>query len=227
MRRRLQLVLLLFVAAGVCHAGDLIDGIVVTVNNVPILRSDVDDEVRFEAFVNGRPSSQIAASDRKAALERLIDQELLRQQMGKTFVHATPDEIAARLRDIREQIPGAQSDAGCHEVLRRYGLTEAQVTDRLATQIEITHFLDARLRADLRIERAKAEAYYRDTLLPQLQESGAPAVALADVYSRIEEVLRQQRVDDLLSTWLRDLRERSRIQYTSKEAPKDASATAR
>ncbi len=228
MHRGLQLVLLLTFAASVCRAGDRIDGIVATVNNVAILQSDVDEAVRYEALLNGRALNQITAEDSRLALERLIDQELLREQMGTTSVHAGADDVDNRLRDLRAQIPGAQSDDGWRQTLARYGLAEAQVSEHLTEQIKIMRFVDARLQAELRIDRAGVEKYYQETLLPELQKSGAPSVPLADVYSRIEEVLRQQKLDDMLSAWLRDLRQRSRIHYSS-EPPgrKDTSATAR
>src|SRR5579872_2916802 len=63
------------------RAGDILDRIVATVNNHIILQSEWQDAVRYEAFLSGRPLDQVDGGDRKAALDRLIDQELLREQM--------------------------------------------------------------------------------------------------------------------------------------------------
>lgn len=75
-------VALLLVASGFpASAGDIIDRIVATVNRSIILQSDWEDAVRYEAFIGGRPLDHVTNEDRKAALDRLIDQELLREQV--------------------------------------------------------------------------------------------------------------------------------------------------
>ncbi|HEV2732314.1 MAG TPA: hypothetical protein VGV15_19960, partial [Terriglobales bacterium] len=76
-------VLILAVAAfGLpARAADVLDRIVATVNGHIILQSDWEDEINYEMFVNGRVLSSLTRADRKASLDRLIDQELLREQI--------------------------------------------------------------------------------------------------------------------------------------------------
>src|SRR5207249_9164497 len=62
-------------------ATDIVDRIVATVNGHIILQSDWEDEIRYEAFINGRTLSSLTPATRKASLDRLIDQELLREQI--------------------------------------------------------------------------------------------------------------------------------------------------
>src|ERR1700676_1151102 len=114
------------------QAGDVLDRIVATVNNHVILQSEWQDAVRYEAFVAGRPLDQLQASDRKAALDRLIDQELLREQMRSSgFPHANSEEVEKRIQEIRKQYAGAESDAGWQAALARYGLTENDLRRRV------------------------------------------------------------------------------------------------
>src|SRR5580700_11175452 len=90
------------------RAGDVLDRIVATVNNHVILQSEWQDAIRYEAFAAGRPLDQLQAGDRKAALDHLIDQELLREQMRASgFPHASGEEIEKRIQEIRQQYPGA------------------------------------------------------------------------------------------------------------------------
>ena len=80
--RRIPHLALLILLTGTClrlSAADIIDRIVATVNGHVILQSDWDDAVRFEALVDARPLAQITDQDRSRALDRLIDQELLRE----------------------------------------------------------------------------------------------------------------------------------------------------
>ena len=71
---------LLMLAAPLLRAGELLDRIVATVNGHAILLSDWQDEVRYEAFIAGRKLQAVTAQDKKAALDRLTDRELLREQ---------------------------------------------------------------------------------------------------------------------------------------------------
>lgn len=226
MRRALQLAIVLLLMAAV-SSSEVIDRIVATVNNEPILQSDWDIAVRYEAFVDQRPLDLGPAAAR-AALERLIDQELLQQQI-RTF-HLQPisaDEVRQRVREIRQQTPGAATDAGWQAALERYGLSEAELGARVAHQLEITHFVDVRLRPTVRLDRASIEAYYRDKLLPELKQKGAGEVPLAQVTRQIEEVLSQERMDTMLSEWLRDLRQQSEIKINQPAPPASSGQEAR
>ena len=62
---------------------EVIDRVVATVNGHPILQSDVDETVRFDALLDDKPVSGISGADVEATLQHLTDQELLRQQMGE------------------------------------------------------------------------------------------------------------------------------------------------
>jgi hypothetical protein len=82
------------------RAGDVLDRIVATVNRQIILQSEWRDAVRFEAFVGGRVLDQVQATDRKAALDHLIDQELLLEQMRTSgFPHASGEDVKANPGD--------------------------------------------------------------------------------------------------------------------------------
>src|SRR5208283_1979144 len=57
-------------------AGEVLDGVVATVNHKPIFRSDWDEAVCFELFMQRKPVTQVTEADRLAALQRLIDRQL-------------------------------------------------------------------------------------------------------------------------------------------------------
>src|SRR5271168_2042127 len=101
------------------RAGDVLDRIVATVNNHIILQSEWQDAVRYEAFVAGRPLDQVQPGDRKAALDHLIDQELLREQMRSSgFPHASGEEVEKNVQEIRKRYP-ANGEAGWEAALKR------------------------------------------------------------------------------------------------------------
>ena len=67
------MVFLLPTAATPTLAGEVLDGVVATVNHKPIFRSDWDEAVCFELFMQQKPVSQVTEADRTTALQRLID----------------------------------------------------------------------------------------------------------------------------------------------------------
>src|SRR5271169_3677146 len=94
-------------------AGDVLDRIVATVNTHIILQSEWQDAIRYEAFVGGRSLGQVQAADRKAALDHLIDQELLREQMRSSgFPHASDGEVEKSIQQIRKQYASPENETG-------------------------------------------------------------------------------------------------------------------
>jgi hypothetical protein len=154
----------------------------------------------------------IRDDERGPALQRLIDQELLRQQMGVGRFRVQPAAVEQRLQQIRKLYPGAENDQAWHALLLRYGLNEQDLHDYLVGQLRILRFVDLRLRPAVRVDGRSIEAYYRDNFLPELRRRGASEdVPLSQVSASIEEVLLQQQLDSALSSWLQNLRQQSTI----------------
>jgi len=211
--------LLAAAVAAPARAGDVIDRIVATVNGHIILQSDWEDALRYEALSNGRPLEGTTAADRKAALDRLIDQELLREQMRSEDFHHVPEEtVQRRLLEIRKQYAEAETQEGWDAVLGRYGLSEASVKQDVISTLDLARLVDSRLRPDVDIDSKSIESYYNQELLPPLRESGAKEPSLADVSPKIKELLTQQKVNELLTAWLQNLRSGSEIRTEDSSA---------
>ena len=221
MRRALQIAVVCVACAGLLR-GEIVDRIVATVNGQPILQSDWDIAMRCEAFLDQRPL-QFTPEAARTALDRLVDQELLRQQIRSFQLPPVgEDRLRSRLEEIRRQIPGAASDAGWQAALHRYGLTQSEVEERIADQMEILRFIEIRLRPTVHVDRRSIEAYYNDTLRPQLEAKGAQPAPLAEVSAKIEEILSQQILDSLLADLLRDLRQQGEIHIDGAALPPPA-----
>src|SRR3954465_12586107 len=96
------------IAISSSRAGEVIDRIVATVNGHIILQSDWDEALCYEALLSGRALSFFSDDDRRAVLDRLIDQELLDEQMkSASFQHASESDAAAEVADARKLHPDA------------------------------------------------------------------------------------------------------------------------
>jgi peptidyl-prolyl cis-trans isomerase SurA len=213
------------------YAGDVIDRIVATVNGRIILQSDLDEALCYEALLSGRPLSQFTDEDRRNVLDRLIDQELLAEQMKSSlFRHASDDEAEASVAAARKQYSSpnnapddaADNDKEWQAVLARFGLTEKDVVDHVRRQIDLMRLVDARLRPTVQIDSKSIEAYYREKFVPELKQSGAGDVPLAQVSGKIRELLTQEKVNELMVTWLQSLRAESKVSLPgAAESPQD------
>ncbi len=148
-------------------SAEVIDRIIATVNGHIILQSDWDEALCYEALLTNRNLGQFTDDDRRAVLDRLIDQELLREQMKSAdFPHATDAEVAARVADARKQYPQAASPEAWQALLAQYHLTEKDLFAHVRQQIDVMRLVDARLRPAVQIDSKSIEAYYRDQFVP-------------------------------------------------------------
>lgn len=208
---RLQLAILLL--AITASSGQVVDRMVAVVNKRVILESELDQATRVEFLLQGKPLDAITPADGMAVLDHLIDRSLLDQQiMHPDMLEPTPEELAARVKEIREQAPGTASDEGWKTVLTRYGLTQQDVEDTLTSQVRILRFVDLRFRGLVRVDKNQINTYYQEKLLPQLRNQGAAEPALAEVSDKIEKILVEQSIDEMLNRWLETLRAQSHIE---------------
>jgi hypothetical protein len=204
--------LVFLVTTFAASTGEVIDGIVATVNGHIILLSDWEDSLCYEAFSSGRPVDRMTADDRKSALDHLIDQELLREQLKDSDIqHASPEEVAQRVVEIRKQYAEAETELGWHRLLDSYRLNEESLRSRVAAELDLMRLVDARLRPSVTVDSKSIESYYNQELLPQLRQSGGQNVPLVDVTAKIRELLTQKKISQLLTAWLQDLRAGSEI----------------
>jgi peptidyl-prolyl cis-trans isomerase SurA len=208
--------------AAALPAPEVIDRIVATVNGRVILQSDWDEALCYEALVTNRPLDHLTDDDRRAVLDRLIDQELLREQMKSAdFRHATDAEVQARIAEARKQYPQAATDEGWQALLARYHITEKDLFSRVQQQIDVMRLVDARLRPAVQIDSKSIEAYYRDQFVPKLKESGAADVPLANVSAKIRELLTEQKVSEMLVSWLQTLRSEGDVRFPDRNPTND------
>ena len=111
--------------------------------------------------------------------------------------------------------PEAATAEGWQALLARYGITEKSLTDHVEQQIDLMRLVDAHLRPAVQIDSKSIEAYYRDKFVPQLRQSGSGDVPLADVSGQIREILTQEKVSELMASWLQSLRAESKVSLPS------------
>ena len=198
------------IVATSANAGERLDGIAATVNGHPIMESEVQEELAYECLMGQQNCGSAGAAQRQSALDHLINQQLIAQQMQQT--HFPRQTISApQLPELRAQLVATKSgDVAWRQLLQRYGLSEDVIAQRLTFQADTLRFTDNHFRSTVRISPQAIERYYREQFVPRLGGRSVPE--LAAVEAKIRELLTQQAITEQANAWLESLRQHSRIE---------------
>jgi hypothetical protein len=190
-------------------AGTVLDRVVAVVNGDVILDSDVDEERRFEMI---QPYRGLGEFSRERAVQRLIDRALILQQAElQPEVEVSDKELDDQLARLRKDIPACkeyhcETDTGWQKYLGDHGFTEPEFRDRWRKRMELLRFIEVRFRNGIHITDDQIKEYYEKTMLPEYARQKVAPPKLEAVSQRIEEVMLQQQVGNLLRDWLSSLR---------------------
>jgi len=195
--------------AALSAQGIVLDRVVAVVNGDVILESDVDEERRFEMI---QPYRGLGEFSRERAVQRLIDRALILQQAAlQSEVEVSDKELDDQLTGLRKDIPACkeyhcETDAGWQKYLGEHGFTEAEFRDRWRKRMELLRFIEVRFRNGIHITDDEIKDYYEKTMLPEYARQKVTPPKLEVVSQRIQEVMLQQQVGNLLRDWLASLR---------------------
>lgn len=212
MRRTWFLFALVLAVGGAASPGETIDRVVAVVNGRAILLSEWDGVARQEALLDHKPLESLSNDSRRATLNRMIDQQLMLGEMENSSApKSSAQDVAAKVREIRQEYPEVSDDAAWSATLRRYGVSIQELETAVAAELDGLRLIDLRLRSSAQPTAREIESYYHSTYEPAMREKKAQAAPLSDVTSQIREILTQQRLGDLTTTWLQELRAQADI----------------
>jgi peptidyl-prolyl cis-trans isomerase SurA len=189
--------------------GVALDSIVAVVNDDVILESDVDEEQRLMEF---QPLHDSSRNTREEIINRLIDRTLILQQSRLQLENEVTDqEVDEQLNALRKQIPACkqyncETEAGWKKYIADQGFTLEELRMRWRERMEVLQFIEERFRSGITISDDQVREYYEKTLLPQYAQQNATAPKLETISKRVQEILLQQQVGNLLADWLKSLR---------------------
>ena len=220
--RKLCSIIVLAMIASRAHGGEVLDQIVVTVNGNALLQSDWDGELHYESLMASRPVDEVAPKDREGALNRIIDQELLREQMSPSDLKpVSAAEVEAQLDLLKTQYQREHEGQSWSASLDRYGISEAEIRAHVQAELNQLRAIDLRLRPSVQVDNSALETYYKQKVVPQA--AGKQPMTFAEAQPKIREILVQEQMNQLLDSWLESLRSQAKIQRFAS----DSSAPAR
>lgn len=193
MRNESKTVILLLMSVVLPVNAAVADRVAVVVGTDVITQTEVDEEARVTQFLNREPLD-LSPDARKAAAERLINQQLIRGEMSiSRFPEPSEKETQDMLRNFRQQ--HYPNESQFRTALQKYGLTEDDLKAHLQWQLAAMRFTDQRFRS----------------------VANAPAPAPETSADRIAPGAPPRSVDEAMDQWLSEARSRTRIEF-KKEA---------
>ena len=189
----------------------VIDRIAVIVGKHVIKTSDIDRDLRVAAFLNREPLRLTSDTKRKAA-ERLVDQEIIRQEVATgAYRRATDADADALTNQIRKDRWGG-SEARFRAALSQYGLSEAALHEQLLWQLTVLRFIDQRFRPGVLVTDEEVRQYY-DTHISELRRENPGNSSFEALAPKIRAVLEGERINQEFEAWLQQARKRNHIEY--------------
>jgi peptidyl-prolyl cis-trans isomerase SurA len=184
-------------------AGDrVVDRVVAVVDEDPILLSNLEEVIGL-GLAQRKPDESDEAF-RSRVLDGLVDERLRFHEVDRFgFAQVPVNEIEARVAEIRSRYP---SDEEFAARLRQVGLTDDELRQLVARQLEVLTYVDERLGAKVFVSLDDVRDYYRTTLVPKLKGDKQPVPELDDVREQIRALLKQQRLNDEIDRWTEKLR---------------------
>jgi hypothetical protein len=189
-------------------SGAVVDRVAVVVGSHVITESEVLEEARVTQFLNSEPVN-LTPEARRAAAERLVDQQLIRSEM-EIGGYEMPDEsqAVATLAKIRSE--RSRSPSEFRADLEKYGLTEAQLLEHLRWQIAAIGFTEVRF-SPLAPQTDSGTEGAADRTADRAGDRSAPAGAEAAAKNGGAGF--KATVDEVMEDWLQRTRSETRIRF--------------
>ncbi len=189
----------------------VLDRVAIAVGRRAIKASDIERDLRLTAFLNGAALT-INAGAKRGAAERLIDQQLIRNEIATgQYPRASESDAKALLEQIRTSRFGG-SDARLKAALTRYGITEGQLQDQLSWQLTVLRFIDNRFRPGVNVSDEDLHKYY-DKNLAELKRQNPRENSFEELEPQMRETLEGEQTNKQFEEWLAAERKTARIEY--------------
>ncbi len=186
----------------------VVDRIAVIVGKKVITESEVLQELRLTEFLNQQPLD-LGPQQRRAAAERLVDQQLIRNEV-EISRSAPPDARQAddMLQRFREE--HYPDDAGFRSALAKYGITEELLKQHFLWQLEAMRFTDLRFGGGSPQAAAPGGA---DRTSPGTSDPAGTANRAVPGTEALAAPAEAAGVDRQMEAWLKQARSETRVQF--------------
>ena len=191
-RSLLGLATLIFLAAPLPGAGEVIDKIVAVIDSRFIITlSDIRKERILQRALGSDPGND------ESLLDALIEKHLIEEQITLfREVEIDEQELNERLRGI--QIPS--------------GVSSDELKDAVRGELKRYEFTVQRFRPFIRVTDDELRKYFEEVAVPALRKNGQPIPSVEQGMLDVRTNVIAEKLNMEVSAWLADLRRRSTIE---------------
>ena len=198
--------------ARAASAQEVIDRVAARIENDIILLSDVQQLGRYQKLVDGKSEDEVKL------LDRLIDQWVVQNEADASrFPHPSDAEIEQSLATLKKSFASPQE---YEERKKQSGLSDAEVRDKIATQLYLTNYLESRFRPSVQVDAKAIEEFYKTAVLPRAKARGQEPPSLEASRDVIQDALVQESIDNQADQWLKESRARIHVERLLEEGQK-------
>lgn len=161
MKTKLAVIFLLLIAP-VVSAEETLDRILVIVNDEIITERDLSNAVepvaaQYRATLSGRDLEAKVTEARKAFLEQLVGERLIKSASKREKIEVNEKEVDDMVSDVRKKFPTQEV---FDRVIRDQGLTHAQLRERFRDQILSRRMIDLKVKSQITISPGEIRDFY-------------------------------------------------------------------
>lgn len=191
--------------------------VMVLVNGTPITDTMVKDVVKsLIATSKAAPSSDEIAQLTDAALDSLIDLELLYGAAQAAHIQVSDEDVKREIARSKARVGGDKAFA---EALRRSGLTEAQLFAETRKTMMVDTLIEQQLMKDVRVSPEAARRFY-DEHQSEFQRGGK-VTPFEQAKPAVEQTLLESERRQRQQAYLVELRKNARIEHPTPVADQE------
>jgi hypothetical protein len=201
----------LFLTVATMRGATVLDRIAVIVGKHVIKMSDIERDLRLTEFLNREPLD-LSTQRRHQSAERLIDQEIIRNELAAGGYRRATDAHADGFfhQILRERFGDSQQRLDSE--LRRYSLTENELRAELLWQLTVLDFIQQRFQPEISVSDEEVHTYY-NAHLSELQRQHGANSSFDTLASQLREKMEADGINKAFEDWLTRARQRTRIEY--------------
>lgn len=160
------------------------------------------------AMVNGQPVSRLAyikemeKMSGKQALDSLITKTVILQEARRKNVSVSPQEVDQEIKKIEDNL--SKQGQKLDTILQLQGMTR----ESLREQVYFQKLIEKMVGKDIKVSDQEINDYIaanRSTLPQDAKEE--------DLKKQVREQLRQQKLNEKVQTWIKNLQEKAKVTY--------------
>ena len=155
------------------------------------------------------PAGTVSSEVLRRKLDVMIDQTLVEQEATRL---PAPEITQKQIDEKRTQlIASFRSEAVFRERTEAVGLTLQRIDELIRQRILIERFVDFRFRSFVFVTDTDIQQYYEDHIVREVRAAGQVPPALDKVRARITAIIKEEKVNREIDTWLESARQHADV----------------